>query len=115
MKGGDAGKSKVIFKAKNKNNTMPTGIAAALAAGVPAGSAATIQFIPSGEPGGLPAGTVCLEMELADIKKNDGIIFKAEEVDSSTIPQGSKPRRRKVPGLRSFGDNTMVQSRRSKG
>ncbi len=79
MKGGDAGKSKVIFKAKNKSNTMPTGIASALAAGVPAGSAATIQFIPSGEPGGLPAGTVCLEMELADIKKNDGIIFKAKK------------------------------------
>jgi hypothetical protein len=78
MKGGNAGKSKIIFKAKNKTGNMPTGIAAALAAGVPAGSSAMIQFIPNGEPGGLPAGTTCLEIELDDVKKNDGEIFKAK-------------------------------------
>ena len=78
VKGGDAGKSKASVKAQNRTGQMPTGIAAALQAGVPAGSAATVQLIPNGEPGGLPAGTVCLTMELADVKKNDGIQFKAK-------------------------------------
>jgi hypothetical protein len=79
VKGGDAGKSKASVKAQNKTGQMPTGIAAALQAGVPAGSAATVQIIPNGEPGGLPAGTVCLSMELTDVKKNDGVMFKAKK------------------------------------
>ncbi len=79
MKGGGPGKSKILVKTKNSEGTMPTGIAAALQAGVPSGSSAMVQFIPDGEPGGLPAGTVCLEMELADVKKNDGVKFKAKK------------------------------------
>jgi hypothetical protein len=79
LKGGGPGKSKALVKTKNSEGTMPTGIAAALQAGVPAGSAALVQLISDGEPGGLPAGTVCLEMELADVKKNDGVKFKAKK------------------------------------
>ena len=79
LKGGDAGKSKALVKAQNRNNTMPTGITAALLTGVPAGSAAVVQIVPNGEPGGLMAGTVCLSMELADVKKNDGSLFKAKK------------------------------------
>jgi hypothetical protein len=85
MKGGSAGKSKVIFKAKNKapNLNIPTGIAAALAAGVPAGSSAKVQFVANGLPGGsaagMMAGTTCLQLDLADVKKNDGVTFKAKK------------------------------------
>jgi len=78
MKGGDAGKSKALVKARNKVGTMPLGIAAALFTGVPAGSAATMQLISNGEPGGFPAGTVCLSLDLDDVKKNDGVFFKGK-------------------------------------
>ena len=66
----------ICFKASNKNGTMPTGIAAALQAGVPEGMSAKVQLIPVG---GLAAGTACLEMDVSDIKKNDGSFFKAKK------------------------------------
>ncbi len=78
FKGGDAGKSKALVKAKNKTGNMPTGIAAALQLGVASGSSAKMQLITSGEPGGLPTGTVCLEIDLDDVKKNDGVFFKGK-------------------------------------
>lgn len=72
LKGGTTGKSKAIWKAKNKNGTMPTGIAAALQNGVPEGSAATVQLH------AVPSGSVCLSMELVDVRRNDGAVFKAK-------------------------------------
>jgi hypothetical protein len=78
MKGGDVGKSKILVKGKNKNGTMPVGIAAALQTGVPAGSSATVQFIPDAAPAG-SAAIGCFEMEMTNVKKNDGSQFKAKK------------------------------------
>lgn len=72
LKGGPTGKSQVLWKANNKNGVMPTGLAAALHAGVPEGGSATVQVhaIP---------GPLCVSMTLSDIKKNDGQVFKAKK------------------------------------
>ena len=37
-----------------------------------------MQLVSSGEPGGLSAGTTCLEIDLDDVKKNDGVFFKGK-------------------------------------
>ncbi len=66
VKGGSPGRSKAIFKAKNKSGTMPTGIASTLN-----GSAsATIQLLPSDGQ--------CISVTVSDVVKDDGNFFKAK-------------------------------------
>lgn len=67
---GGSGRTKALWKAQNGSDTLPTGIASALgAAGL---GPVTVQLH------SLPAGSVCLSMELGDIKRNDGRVFKGK-------------------------------------
>lgn len=62
--GGPAGKGRITVVAKNKEGTMPTGVAAALLGT----GGATAQF--------LARGAGCFEADLSVVKKSDGVSFK---------------------------------------
>ncbi len=63
--GGDAGKGKVIVVGKNKTGNLPTGVASAMQGE----TSATVQVLSS--------DASCVGMNLPQVKKADGLIFKA--------------------------------------
>ncbi len=72
MKGGDAGKSKVLVKGANNaskgQTTLPTGIAA----GVSGSASVSVQLHSSD-------GAQCYELAVTDVKKDTGDFFKAKK------------------------------------